>query len=464
MYAPVFIILIDTQQGIMFNQGKTYTVSQLCRETRLLLEGHFLTVLIEGELSNLSRPASGHIYFTLKDQQAQIQCAMFRPQLRKIGFKPDNGTHVLLKARVSLYEARGNFQLIAEHMEAAGEGLLRQQFEALKNKLTSEGLFDSQTKKTLPSLIKKLGLITSPSGAAIHDVLSVLKSRFPALAVVIYPVSVQGDGAKHEIVEAIELANARKECDALILTRGGGSIEDLWAFNEEIVARAVYQSDIPIVSAIGHETDVSISDFVADYRAATPSAAAELVSPEQQQWFNQFDQLAKQLARLVNNQLASQHARLDRLQHLLKRSHPGSQLQLHSQRLDESQMRLINSLNRQLQSYQSLVTQLNTALLNNTPKRTVQQLQQRLDNLAHRLPQQIQQPLQLARLRFASCNKALEALSPLATLSRGYSITKQHGTGAIINKVTQLSIGDKFDVQLSDGTLLATLDNIHETT
>ncbi|MBQ0725128.1 MAG: exodeoxyribonuclease VII large subunit [Cycloclasticus sp.] len=448
----------------MFNNEKTYTVSQLCRETRLLLEGHFLTVLIEGEISNISRPASGHIYFTLKDQQAQIQCAMFRPQLRQIGFKPENGAHVRLKARVSLYEARGNFQLIAEHMEAAGEGLLRQQFDALKNKLASEGLFDSQTKKTLPSLIKKLGLITSPSGAAIHDVLSVLKSRFPGLAVVIYPVSVQGEAAKHEIVEAIELANARKECDALILTRGGGSIEDLWAFNEENVARAVYQSDIPIVSAIGHETDFSMTDFVADYRAATPSAAAELVSPEQQQWFNQFDQLAKQLARLINNQLASQHVRLDRLQQLLKRTHPGSQLQLHSQRLDESQMRLLNSVNRQLQSYRSLVTQLNASLLSNTPKRSIQQLQHRLDNLAHRLPQQIQQSLQFARLRFASYNKALDALSPLATLSRGYSITKQHGSGAIINKVNQLVIGDKFDVQLSDGTLLATLDKIHDNT
>ena len=319
----------------MLDNQQTYTVSQLCRETRLTLEGHFLTITIEGELSNVARPASGHIYFTLKDSKAQVQCAMFRPQLRKIGFKPESGMQVLLKARVSLYEARGNFQLIAEHMEAAGEGVLRQQFEALKNKLSSEELFDEIHKKPLPALATKIGIITSKSGAAVHDILKVLRNRFPLLPVLIYPVTVQGGTAKQEITDAIARANKRNECDVLILARGGGSLEDLWSFNEEIVARAIYQSTIPIISAIGHEVDYTIADFVADHRAPTPSAAAELISPDQEQWFSHLQYLAKQLTEQLSRQILNRTQQLGHIQHRLQRTHPGTQLQLHAQRLDD---------------------------------------------------------------------------------------------------------------------------------
>ena len=267
------------------------TVSQLNRSTSQLLAEHFLSVLVEGEISNLSTPSSGHLYFSLKDAHAQVRCAMFKTQQRKLGFKPENGKQVLIKAQVSLYEPRGDFQLIVEHLEEAGDGALRRAFEALKLKLSEEGLFNPVHKKAIPTLPGTIGIITSPTGAAIKDILTVLKRRFPAIPVIIYPVAVQGSNAKYEITQAITLANEHEYCDVIILGRGGGSLEDLWAFNEEIVARAIFASTIPIISAVGHETDITIADYVADYRAATPSVAAEQASPDQQEWLNRFVQL-----------------------------------------------------------------------------------------------------------------------------------------------------------------------------
>ncbi|AFT66651.1 MAG: exodeoxyribonuclease VII large subunit [Cycloclasticus pugetii] len=441
-----------------------YTVSELCRETRILLEGTFLTLCIEGEISNLSRPVSGHIYFTLKDDKAQVQCAMFRAQLRKVGFKPDNGMRITLKARVSLYEARGNFQLIAEHMEAAGEGALRQQFEMLKNKLSLEGLYDEQHKKPLPELAKKVGVITSSSGAAIHDILTVLNNRFPALPVLIYPVTVQGDGAKNEIVSAIKLANERKDCDVLILARGGGSLEDLWAFNEEIVARAIYHSSIPIISAIGHEVDFTIADFVADHRAATPSAAAERVSPDQHQWLSHFNYLAKQLTNTLSSHLSDKKQTLNHLHHRLKRSHPGAQLQAHAQRLDDYHARLMQTPQRVLQQRKLRLSELRARLLNNNPSHQAHALEQRLIRLQQRLPKPIQLNLQQARLRFTDCNKGLETLSPLATLARGYSISKREADGTIVKNIHQVVLGEKINIQLTNGVLKTNIESIHENT
>ncbi|MGB0239117.1 MAG: exodeoxyribonuclease VII large subunit [Cycloclasticus sp.] len=440
-----------------------YSVSELCRETRLLLEGNFLTLTIEGELSNLSRPASGHIYFTLKDVKAQVQCAMFRSQLRKVGFKPDNGMRVILKARVSLYEARGSFQLIAEHMEAAGEGALRQQYEALKQKLSLEGLFKQSNKKPLPALAKKIGLITSSSGAAVHDILTVLKKRFPALPVLIYPVAVQGDNSKNDLVAAIELANNRKECDVLILARGGGSLEDLWAFNEEIVARAIFLSSIPIMSAVGHEVDFTIADFVADYRAPTPSAAAETISPDQDQWLSHFNYLAAELTRLLTHQLSDKNQRLTQLHHHLKRSHPGAQMERQAQRLDDCQARFLRAPQHMLQHRKWQLSELTARLINNNPGQQIQQLQYQLTSYHHHLTRPIQNRLQQARIRFTDCNKGLETLSPLATLARGYSITKRDSDGTIINSIQQLKLNEKVNIQLVDGSVKTSIESLHET-
>ena len=446
------------------NSEHIYTVSQLCRESRLLLEGNFLTVAIEGEISNLSRPASGHIYFTLKDEKAQIQCAMFRPQLRKIIFKPSNGMHVSLKARVTLYEARGNFQLIVEHMEAAGEGALRQKFEALKRKLSAEGLFAESNKKPLPSLAKKIAVITSSSGAALHDILTVLNRRFSALPVLIYPVTVQGENAKNEISDAIELANARQDCDVIILARGGGSLEDLWAFNEELVARAIYHSEIPIISAVGHEVDVTIADFVADYRAATPSAAAETISPDQQQWLKHFDHIAQKMATLLTNQLSGTDRALASLQHRLKQAHPGIQLQMHAQRLDDYQIRLARAPKQIIQHNKLKLSELNSRLMANNPQHSLHTFQQQLEQFKNRLAIPLQKSLERSRIRFTKCHKGLETLSPLATLSRGYSISTLAGDGMIIKSTKQVKLGDSINIQLADGTLRTRLDKIHDNT
>jgi len=446
----------------MFDNQHIYSVSQLCRETRLVLEGHFLTLQIEGEISNLSRPASGHIYFTLKDDKAQVQCAMFRAQLRKIGFTPSNGIRVQLKARVSLYEARGNFQLIAEHMEAAGEGALRLQFERLKRKLADQGLYEAEHKQPLPTLVKKVGLITSASGAAVHDIISILNTRFPALEVLIYPVSVQGEMAKHEIVDALTLANQRNECDALILARGGGSLEDLWAFNEETVAIAIHQSKLPIISAVGHEVDFTIADLVADFRAPTPSAAAELISPEQQSWLNNFAQIAKRLHENLRGQLNESKQRLGTLQHRLNRAHPGTQLQTHAQRLDDCYNRLQQTPKHFLPQHQLRASQLNSQLLNNNPQQTIHLKKQVLEASQHQLNQSIQHKLQQAKLRFSKSHQALETLSPLATLSRGYSISKNATSSRIINSVKAVNIGDKINIQLNDGELFAHVEGINE--
>ncbi|MEW5010799.1 MAG: exodeoxyribonuclease VII large subunit [Cycloclasticus sp.] len=446
----------------MLDNQHIYSVSQLCRETRLVLEGHFLSLQIEGEISNLSRPASGHIYFTLKDNKAQVQCAMFRAQLRKIGFTPSNGSRVQLKARVSLYEPRGNFQLIAEHMEAAGEGALRLQFERLKRKLADQGLYEPQHKKPLPTLSKKVGVITSASGAAVHDILSVLNKRFPAMEVLIYPVSVQGEMAKHEIVDALALANQRKDCEVLILARGGGSLEDLWAFNEEIVALAIHQSELPVISAIGHEVDFTIADLVADLRAPTPSAAAEIISPEQQQWLDNFQRLEEKLCAILQAELDSKTQQLNTLQHRLHRSHPGAQLQLHAQRLDDCQARLLQTPKRFLPQQQLRLSQLSSRLHDSSPTAKIHLNQQSISAIQYRLEQAIENSLQQARLRFANCHKGLATLSPLATLSRGYSISKQAHDNRIINSIKQVNIGDEITIQLSDGVLSTRLEGSHE--
>ena len=287
------------------------SVSELNQRARTLLEGGLARLWVEGEISNLARPASGHLYFSLKDESAQIRCAWFRQRQRGRSGDLANGDQMLALGRVSLYEARGDYQLIVEQIEPAGEGLLRRRFDELKKKLDAEGLFDAGLKRALPELPARIGIVTSPSGAAVRDVISVLRRRFPAVPVIVYPAAVQGAAAVPELKRALETAARRAECDVLILARGGGSLEDLWAFNEEALARAIRQSPIPVISAVGHEVDVTIADLVADRRAPTPSGAAEIAVPEQAEWRQRVGQLGRRLSGQMNRLLQNQQQRCD---------------------------------------------------------------------------------------------------------------------------------------------------------
>ncbi len=317
-----------------------YSVSRLNREVRLLLERGMSVIWIEGELSNFSQPSSGHWYFTLKDRDAQVRCAMFRQRNMLVGFTPRVGQQVLARAKVSLYEPRGDYQLIVEHLEEAGVGALRREFERLKAKLAAEGLFDPARKRELPRCPRRIGVVTSPTGAAIRDILHILGRRFPAAAVLIYPTAVQGAAAVPAIVEAIELASQRRECDVLIVARGGGSIEDLWAFNDERVARAIHACSIPVVTGIGHEIDFTIADFVADVRAPTPSGAAELVVPDRREWLAVLKRIAERLEVAMRRELRAFSARSDAARLRLQLAHPGTRLTQQAQRLDDLEQRL----------------------------------------------------------------------------------------------------------------------------
>ena len=346
-------------------QRKILSVSQLNRESRFLLEKNLSTLWVDGEISNLSRPASGHIYFTLKDAQAQIRCAMFRNRLNHIRFRPENGAQVQIRGSVSLYEARGDYQLIAEHMEAGGDGALQRAFEQLKRELEREGLFNPAHKQPIPALPTRVGVITSPSGAAIHDILSVLQRRFPSLPIIIYPTAVQGEQATQEVVSAIQQAEQQQQCDLLVIARGGGSIEDLWTFNQEAVARAIYHCPLPIISAVGHETDFTIADFVADQRAPTPSAAAESISPDREQWLEGVKQLAQRLIR-SNQHILQIHTQ--QLQGLKKRlRHPGERIQQFTQRLDESEQRLQRAQQQTLGRKSEQLQRIRLSLQHNAP-------------------------------------------------------------------------------------------------
>ncbi len=435
-------------------QRDIYSVSRLVRETRAVLEGSFPLLWISGEISNLAQPASGHIYFSLKDEAAQVRCAMFRMKRQQLRFQPANGQQVLVRARVSLYEARGEFQLIVEHMEPAGEGALRLAFEQLKEKLAAEGLFASEHKQPLPELPRRIGLITSPTGAAIRDLLSVLRRRFPALPVVIYPVQVQGEEAPRQIVRMLELANRRNECDVLILSRGGGSLEDLQAFNDEAVARAIHASRIPVVSGVGHEIDFTIADFVADRRAPTPSAAAELVAPDQMAWRQRLDQLAQRLLQVPRRHLRQHGERLDGLLRRLQRQHPAQRLQQRAQRLDELAQRLLRTTDLLLLRHNRRLEQLQTRLFSHSPGKRLERLRMIHQQLDGRLRTAMQRRLETARNRLAQQARDLHTLSPLNTLSRGYAIVVRQRDGQIVRAAKEVAPGERVKARLAEGTLL----------
>ena len=388
-----------------------YTVSRLNREARILLESGLPALWLEAEVSNFARPASGHWYFTLKDAAAQVRCAMFRGSNARVRVTPRDGMQVLVRARVGLYEPRGDYQLIAEHLEEAGEGALRRRFEELKARLAAEGLFDAGLKRPLPALPRRIGVITSPTGAAIRDILHVLARRFAAVPVLVYPVPVQGAGAGAEIAAALALANRRAEVDVLILARGGGSLEDLWSFNEEIVARAIRASAIPVISGVGHEVDVTIADFAADVRAPTPSGAAELVVPDRAEWLRALAGVAERLAQSGHRRIARARERLAWLGGRLARVHPRERLTLRAQRLDELEARLGRAL---------------------------------------------AQALAAARARLRTASRTLNAVSPLATLERGYSILAT-AAGSVIRAARDVRAGDEVTARTSRGTVRATV-------
>jgi len=441
-------------------QRDIYSVSRLNRAARELLEAGFARLWVEGEISNLSRPASGHLYFTLKDAQAQVNCALFRNRALQLGFRPENGQQVVVQAQVSLYEPRGNYQLIVNHMEEAGDGALRRAFEQLKQRLHGEGLFDPQHKRPLPAVPRCIGVITSPSGAAIRDVLTVLRRRFPAIPVILYPVQVQGEAAAPQIVSALRTAQQRNECDVLLLTRGGGSLEDLWPFNEEIVARAVHACTIPVVSAVGHEIDIVISDFVADRRAATPSAAAELLSPDQRDVSARMLQLENRLRGRLQQHLQRAAERLAWLARRVQQCHPGRRLQQQAQRLDELEQRLRRAWLQRLAQLRASLNAAHARLLRHSPIHLLQSLQAQAERLAQRLVYSISLQASRRRQQLAVLSRALETVSPLATLQRGYSITLNLKDGRVLVDSAQASVGDTLETRLAHGRVYSRITDV----
>ncbi|MGL5345120.1 MAG: exodeoxyribonuclease VII large subunit [Plesiomonas sp.] len=441
----------------MLENRSIFTVTRLNQTVRQLLETQLGQVWISGEISNLSIPVSGHWYFTLKDTQSQVRCTMFRNSNRKVTFRPQNGQQILVRANITLYEPRGDFQIVIEGMQAAGDGLLQQQFEQLKMQLAAEGLFSQHSKQALPAYPKQIGIITSSSGAVLHDILQILRRRDPLLSVVIYPVAVQGQDAVVQITQAIARANQRAECDLLILARGGGSLEDLQAFNTEAVARAIFDSALPLVSAVGHETDVTIADFVADIRAPTPSAAAELISIDRQIQSRQLDDQQQRLQRALMHQHSRQLQRLERLQHRLQQQHPQIRLQRQQNRLDDAEHRLQQLITAQRQKQAGILDQLQHRLQRQTPLHRVARYQQQTDYLLQRLQQQMQITLQNRQQKLGSFGARLHAISPLATLSRGYAVV-QNSQKQMITSPSQVKSGEQLHIQVADGTIYSRVE------
>jgi exodeoxyribonuclease VII large subunit len=437
-----------------------FTVSRLNRKARQLLESGLPNLWVAGEISNLARPGSGHIYFSLKDDQAQVSCAMFRGNNRKLSFQPENGSQVLVQARVSIYEPRGNYQLIVEHMEDGGEGLLRRKFEELKVRLGEAGLFDEQHKQSLPKLPGRIGVITSPTGAAVRDILHILKRRFPAAEVIIYPTRVQGNGANNEIVSALELAIERNECDVLIISRGGGSLEDLWSFNEENVARAIYDCPLPIVSGVGHEIDFTIADLVADVRAPTPSGAAELVTPDKDELLRTLAALDRRGRLTLQRLWSAQTDHLQQLGNRLNRMHPGAVLDQLQQRTDELIRRLVAGTQDHLETQQDEYRQLTLRLRNTVPAEKLARLTERLNARQQQLASEMRHIINAVSSRAAVAAGSLNAVSPLATLERGYAIVRDSASGKLISEAAKLNPGDRISSQLAKGQFEATVDKI----
>jgi exodeoxyribonuclease VII large subunit len=434
-----------------------YSVSRLNREVRVLLERGFGSLWLEAEISNFARPSSGHWYFSLKDATAQVRCAMFRQRNMLCAFTARDGQKVLVRARIGLYEPRGEYQLIIDHMEDAGLGALKRQFEELSAKLLAEGLFAAERKRSLPILPKRIGVITSPTGAAIRDIVHVLARRFPAAAVLIYPVPVQGTQAAAEIVAALGLAARRAECDVLILARGGGSLEDLWSFNDERLARAIVASPIPVITGIGHEVDFTIADFAADVRAPTPSAAAELVVPDAEEWSGGFARLDARLQRCMSRRLEEHRRRLRWLTGRMGQVSPTARLSSRAQRLDELEQALLRAWRHVLSATRSALNDRQTRLWRASPHGRVRDAASRHAALRVRLQGAGLEQIRRARERLLPLVRTLNAVSPLATLERGYAIVSIEG-GQILRDAADAPPGTRIEARLARGSIRARVE------
>ncbi|MGI9307942.1 MAG: exodeoxyribonuclease VII large subunit [Gammaproteobacteria bacterium] len=434
------------------------SISQLNREARKLLESGLARVWVAGEISNIARPASGHVYFSLKDQKAQVRCAMWRTSVRRLGFDADNGQQVLARAKVSIYEPRGDYQLIIETLEEAGEGLLRRQFEELKKKLAAEGLFDEQHKQELPELPLRIGVITSPSGAAIRDILHILARRLPAAEVIIYPVAVQGAAACEQVATALRTAEQRGECDVLIVGRGGGSLEDLWTFNEEAVARAIFNCPIPVISAVGHEVDFTISDLVADVRAPTPSGAAELAVPDRAELLARIRTQQQGILRMISHLLGGIKSELRHFGARLQQGHPGAVLNQLAQRQDELNRRLVAAVHDQLAERARDFERTTARFLRQAPAANIREHLHSLRAAIVRLKNAMREQLDASQHRFSVAAAMLNTVSPLATLERGYAIVRKVDNDAIVRSATQLNVGDRIRARLGKGEIEARVE------
>jgi exodeoxyribonuclease VII large subunit len=426
-----------------------YSITRLNREVRAVLEGSFPLLWVQGEISNLARPASGHIYFSLKDKHSQVRCAMFKNRMRSINFEPENGMEILANANVGLYEGRGEFQLIMEHMEPAGEGALQRAFEELKQRLHKEGLFEDSHKQEIPAYPESIAVITSASGAAIRDILQVLKRRYPLARVLIYPVAVQGKTSAKEIVRALELAESRRECDVIIVARGGGSLEDLWSFNEEIVAHAIFQHSIPVVSGVGHEIDFTITDFVADQRAPTPSAAAELVSPNVSEIQNLLKQNETKLTLGIQHNLSHRSQVLRQLH--LRLPHPQRQLQYISQGMDDLNMRMQQAIKSSLVNKRNELLKISSEINHFNPLQLLQIKMEKCKFLKEQLENNVSHLLRNSGTRLQHLTHGLHTISPLATLERGYAIVVHGEQKTIVRDAGELKEGETIHTRLARG-------------
>lgn len=437
--------MTDTARDIL-------TPTQLNTLARDLLEGAFPLVWVEGELGNVTRPASGHLYFTLKDARAQVRCAMFKPKSQWLKFAPREGLRVLGRGRLTLYEARGDYQLVIDSLEEAGEGALRRAFEELRARLTAEGLFDDARKRPLPAHVRRLAVLTSPTGAAVRDVLSVLQRRFPLLEVDVLPVQVQGETAAAQIVDMLQRAARSGRYDVLLVARGGGSLEDLWAFNDERLARAIAASAVPVVSAIGHETDFTLADFAADLRAPTPSVAAELLVPDRRDLLTRVQGLQRRLSTNQTHRLRNAMQRADRAALRLNALRPQARLDALRRRQEDAARRLHALWRHQQARRLAALRHADAVLRAHAPQRRLEQLRTRLLALAPRPQTAVARTLQRDALRLRALARSLEAVSPLATVARGYAlVTKEDGT--LVRSVAQVQAGDRLEAQVADGRL-----------
>ena len=444
----------------MINQERSvFSVSGLNSAVARLLEQEFAWIWVEGEISNLATPASGHIYFTLKDAGAQVRCAMFRGRNRELKFRPENGGQVVVRCKVSLYQARGDYQLIVDRMEQAGAGALQKKFEELKQKLAAEGLFSEAGKQDLPEVPACIGVITSRTGAAIRDVLSVIARRFPSVPVKLFPVPVQGEESAPAICHALELAQQYGACDVLLLVRGGGSLEDLWSFNEESVARAIFNCTIPVVSGVGHEVDITIADFVADHRAATPTAAAEAVTPDQQAWMQTLDWYQSRLQQLAGEKITRAGERLSWLRTRLTQQHPLANLQRLGQRVNDIDKRMRMTMNYRIRAASDRMQHLHTRLLSCSPAIAIRNYRNNIERLQQQAQFHIRSALEQRKSHLSTLASTLNAISPLQTLSRGYSITSS-SDGQTITNTDSVSQNELINTRLHRGQLISRIEKI----